>query len=92
MASVKVGVYDVQNALQAQVFNVFNHANWYVQNGDGINQRGYNLIGTNCGHGMTLNQTYYLASNSGPGNFSELQETSPNVLPRILHFSIGFMS
>ena len=42
MASVKVGVYDVQKAFQPQAFNVFNHANWYVQYGDGINQMQYN--------------------------------------------------
>ncbi|MGA8555895.1 MAG: TonB-dependent receptor, partial [Candidatus Acidiferrales bacterium] len=28
--------------LQAQAFNLFNHANYYVQNGDGINQLQYN--------------------------------------------------
>jgi hypothetical protein len=27
---------------QAQAFNLFNHANYYVQNGDGINQLQYN--------------------------------------------------
>ncbi len=76
--------------LQAQAFNLFNHANWYVQNGDGINQLQYNPIGTNCGNGMTLNQTCYLVPNSGPGNFGTLQEVSPNGLPRVLQFSGRF--
>jgi hypothetical protein len=75
---------------QAQAFNLFNHANYYVQNGDGINQLQYNPIGTNCGDGMTRNQTCYLVSNSGPGNFGTLQEISPNGLPRVLQFSARF--
>lgn len=76
--------------LQAQAFNLFNHPNWYVQNGDGINQLQYNPIGTNCGNGATLNQTCYLVPNSGPGNFGALQEISPNGLPRVLQFSARF--
>jgi hypothetical protein len=75
---------------RAEVFNLFNHANYYVQNGDGINQLQYNPIGTNCGDGATLNQTCYLVPNSGPGNFGTLQEISPNGLPRVLQFSARF--
>jgi Carboxypeptidase regulatory-like domain/TonB dependent receptor len=75
---------------QAQAFNLFNHANYYVQNGDGINQIQYNPTGSNCGDGATLNQTCYLVPNSGPGNFGALQEISPNGLPRMLQFSARF--
>ncbi len=75
---------------QAQVFNLFNHPNYYVQNGNGINQLQYNPIGTNCGDGVTLNQTCYLVPNSGPGNFGSLQEISPNGLPRVLQFAARF--
>ncbi len=75
---------------QVQAFNLFNHANYYVQNGDGINQLQYNPIGTNCGDGATPNQLCYLVPNSGPGNFGALQEISPNGLPRVLQFSIRF--
>jgi hypothetical protein len=75
---------------QAQAFNLFNHANYYVQNGDGVNQLQYNPIGTNCGDAMTPNQTCYLVPNSGPGNFGTLQEISPNGLPRVLQFSARF--
>src|SRR6202167_4479776 len=75
---------------QAQAFNLFNHANYYVQNGDGINQLQYNPVGTTCGDGMTLNQTCYLVPNTGPGNFGALQEISPNGLPRVLQFSARF--
>jgi hypothetical protein len=73
--------------IQAQAFNLLNRANFYVQNGDGINQLQYNPIGSNCGDGATLNQTCYLVPNSGPGNFGALQEISPNGLPRVLQFS-----
>ena len=75
---------------QVQAFNVFNHANYYVQNGNGINQLQYNPIGTNCGDGATVNQTCYLVPNSGPGNFGTLQEISPDGLPRVLQFSVRF--
>jgi hypothetical protein len=75
---------------QVQAFNLFNHANYYVQNGDGINQLQYNPIGTNCGDGLSSNQLCYLVPNSGPGNFGALQEISPNGLPRVLQFSTQF--
>jgi hypothetical protein len=75
---------------QAQAFNLFNHANYFVQNGDGINSLQYNPIGQHCGDGTTVNQTCYLVPNSGPGNFGTLQEISPNGLPRVLQFSARF--
>jgi hypothetical protein len=75
---------------QVQAFNLFNHANYYVQNGDGINQLQYNPIGANCGDGATLNQTCYLVPNTGVGNFGAFQEISPNGLPRVLQFSARY--
>jgi hypothetical protein len=74
--------------LEAEAFNLFNHANYYVQNGDGINQLQYNPVGANCGDGMSQNQTCYLVPNTGPGNFGALQEISPNGLPRVLQFAV----
>ena len=79
-----------QLQLQAQAFNLFNHANYYVQNGNGINSLQYNPVGATCGDGATLNQTCYLVPNSGPGNFGSLQEISPNGLPRVLQFSARY--
>jgi carboxypeptidase family protein len=79
-----------QLQFQAQAFNLFNHANYFVQNGNGINQLQYNPIGTNCGDGASTDQTCYLVPNSGPGNFGTLQEISPNGLPRVLQFSARF--
>jgi len=79
-----------QLQFQVQAFNLFNHANYYVQNGDGINQLQYNPIGTNCGDGLSANQQCYLVPNSGPGNFGTFGEISPNGLPRALQFSARF--
>jgi Carboxypeptidase regulatory-like domain len=76
---------------QAEAFNLFNHPNYYVQNGNGINQLQFNPYGRNCGDGVSLNQKCYLVPNSGPGNFGALQEISPNGLPRIFQFSVRFM-
>jgi hypothetical protein len=80
---------------QVQAFNLFNHPNYYVQNGDGINQLQYNPIGTQqgqypCGDGVSVSQTCFLVPNSGPGNFGTLQEISPNGLPRVLQLSARF--
>jgi hypothetical protein len=84
-----------QLQLQAQAFNLFNHPNLYVQNGDGVNQAQYNPIGTQqgaypCGDGVSLNQTCFLVPNSGPGNFGTLQEVNPLNPPRVLQFSARF--
>jgi hypothetical protein len=75
---------------QAQAFNVFNHANYFVQNGDGINQLQYNPYGSQCGDSISATQSCYLVPNSGPGNFGALQEISPNGKPRALQFSARF--
>jgi hypothetical protein len=79
-----------QLQFQAQAFNLFNHANYYVQNGNGINQIQYNPIGQTCGDGIHADQQCYLVPNSGPGNFGAFQEISPNGLPRVLQFSARF--
>jgi Carboxypeptidase regulatory-like domain/TonB dependent receptor len=81
--------------LQVQAFNLFNHANFYVQNGTGVNQAQYNPIGTSqgqypCGDGISLNQTCFLVPNSGPGNFGTLQEINPLNPPRVLQFAVKY--
>jgi hypothetical protein len=63
--------------LEAQVFNLFNHPNYYVQNGNGINQLEYNPIGTDCGDGTTLNQTCYLAPKSGSATLGPCRKSAP---------------
>jgi hypothetical protein len=64
-------------ALQVQIFNVLNHANYYVQNGTGVNSVQYEAApfgnnpdgSTTCGDGATLNQTCYLVPNASSANF-----------------------
>jgi len=82
--------------LQVQAFNLFNHANFYVQNGGGVNQAQYNPIGTSggqypCGDGASLNQICFLVPNSGPGNFGTLQEINPLNPPRVLQFAVKYV-
>jgi hypothetical protein len=77
-------------ALKAQVFNLANHANFYVQNGAGINQTQYNPVGPTCGDGMTLNQTCYLVPNVGAGAFQSLESIGQLNGPRVFQFSFGY--
>jgi hypothetical protein len=53
---------------QAQAFNLLNHANYYVQNGNGVDAVQYAPTGPTCGDGQTLKQTCYLI----PTQVSEL--------------------
>jgi len=73
--------------LQAQVFNLFNHANYFVQAGSGIVQTQYNPVGPNCGDGVTLNQTCYLVPNSG---FQTLQSINQLNGPRTFQFAFRY--
>jgi len=73
--------------VKAQSFNLFNRANFFVQNGSGVNAFQYNPIGTNCGDGMTLNQTCYLVPNP---TFGTLQSVSQSNGPRIFQFAIQY--
>lgn len=85
-----------EKQLQLQAFNLFNHANYYVQNGAGMNQARYKPIGTfqgqyPCGDGISQNQTCFLVPNSGPGNLGPLQEINRQLnSPRVLQFSVKF--
>jgi hypothetical protein len=80
-------------ALQAQVFNVMNHANYYVQNGTGVNSVQYAAAAfgnnpdgsTTCGDGATLNQTCYLVPNP---NFGKLQVINALNGPRVMQFAL----
>lgn len=77
-------------SLKAQVFNVANHANFYVQNGSGINATQYNPVGPTCGDGATLNQTCYLVPNAGPGNFQTLESINELNGPRVFQFAFYY--
>ena len=71
--------------LQAQVFNVMNHANYYVQNGTGAIPIQYSPIGSTCGDGATPNQQCYLVSTPG---FGTLQTINALNGPRVIQFSL----
>jgi hypothetical protein len=73
--------------LKAQVFNLLNHPNFFVQTGRGINQTQYDPIGPNCGDGATLNQTCYLVPDPG---FKTLQSVSELNGPRVFQFAFYY--
>jgi len=74
--------------LQVHAFNVLNHANYYVQNGTGVNPIQYSPFGSTCGDGQTLNQTCYLVPNTGPGGFGTLQVINALNGPRVFQFAL----
>ena len=76
--------------LKAQVFNLFNSANYYVEAGDGINQVHYTASGTTCGDGMTMNQTCNLSYNNGPGGFQTKTAIAQPNPPRIMQFAFTY--
>src|SRR5271157_1668161 len=71
--------------LQAQVFNLLNHPNWYVQNGNGVNATQYQPAGSTCGDGQSRSQTCYLVPEPG---FGTLQTINSMYGPRVLQFSL----
>ncbi|MBZ5663577.1 MAG: TonB-dependent receptor [Acidobacteriia bacterium] len=71
--------------LQAQVFNVANHANYYVQNGTGVVPIQYSPTGPNCGDGATLNQQCTLVPSEG---FGTLQTINALNGPRVMQFAL----
>ncbi len=80
-------------SIQAQVFSVMNHANYYVQNGTGVNSVQYGAASfgnkpdgsTSCGDGATPNQTCYLVPNP---NFGKLQVINALNGPRVMQFAL----
>jgi hypothetical protein len=80
-------------ALQLQVFNVMNHANYYVQNGTGVDSVQYAAApfgnnpdgSTTRGDGATLNQTCYLVPNA---SFGKLQVINALNGPRVMQFAL----
>jgi hypothetical protein len=81
--------------LQAQIFNIANHANYYVQNGTGVvaNQYAVAAFGKNadgsttCGDGVHSNQFCYLLPSS---NFGELQVINYLNGPRVMQFALKY--
>jgi hypothetical protein len=77
-------------SLQVQAFNLLNHANYYVQNGNGVNAVQYLPFGDTCGNpgNPQTNQTCYLVPNSGANGFGTLQRINSLNGPRVLQFAI----
>jgi hypothetical protein len=83
-------------ALQVQVFNAMNHANFYVQNGTGVDSIQYAAAtfgnnpdgSTTCGDGIHLNQTCYLTPNP---DFGKLQVINALNGPRVMQFALKLM-
>jgi hypothetical protein len=80
-------------SLQAHVFNIANHANYYVQNGTGVSANQYSAAdfgnnpdgSTNCGDGVTLDQHCYLVPATGFGTLQIINYQNP---PRIMQFAL----
>jgi hypothetical protein len=70
--------------LQVQAFNLLNHANYYVQNGNGVNPVQYLPVGNTCGDAQSQNQTCYLVPEPG---FKQLQIVNALYGPRVFQFS-----
>ena len=75
---------------KAQIFNLFNSANYYVYAGNGINQVQYIATGATCGDGATLNQACTLKANNGVGGFKSLSAVDQANPPRIAQFSFAY--
>jgi Carboxypeptidase regulatory-like domain/TonB dependent receptor len=71
--------------LHVQAFNVLNHANYYVQNGTGVNPIQYSPFGSTCGDGSSSNQTCYLVPSAG---FGKLQVINALNGPRVMQFAL----
>jgi hypothetical protein len=71
--------------LQAQVFNVMNHPNYYVQNGTGAAPIQYTPFGTNCGDGKSANQQCFLVPSP---TFGQLQVINALDGPRVMQFAL----
>jgi len=71
-------------SFQVQAFNLFNHANYYVANGNGVNQIQYSPVGDDCGEAGGI---CGLVPNSG---FGTLQRINALNGPRVLQFAIKY--
>jgi hypothetical protein len=73
--------------LQIQAFNLLNHANFYVQNGNGVQFVQYQPVGQSCGDGQTMNQTCFLVPNSSFGQLNVINALNG---PRVLQFAFKY--
>lgn len=74
-------------ALKVQAFNLFNHPNYFVQNGGGVNATQYTPVGQTCGDGSSLNQQCFLIPNPSFGQFQSVSELNG---PRIFQAAFTY--
>ena len=72
---------------KAQAFNLFNHPNFFVQAGTGVNATQYSPIGPTCGDGTSANQQCFLVPASG---FKALTSIDQLNGPRIFQFALTY--
>jgi Carboxypeptidase regulatory-like domain/TonB dependent receptor len=73
--------------IKAQAFNLFNHPNYYLQNGTGILATQYDPIGSTCGDGVSVNQLCYLVPHAGFQTRQSVSELNP---PRVFQFAFYY--
>ena len=73
--------------LQVQAFNLLNHANFYVQNGNGVQFLQYEPVGPTCGDGHTVNQQCFLVPSSNFGQFNVISALNG---PRVLQVAFKY--
>jgi len=71
--------------VEAQAFNLLNHANYYVQNGNGVSQIQYEPFGSTCGDGQSQNQQCYLVPQQQFGTLLVINALNG---PRVLEFAL----
>lgn len=78
-------------SMAAQVFNLTNHQNYFVQAQAGVQTLQYNPVGNNCGDGVSVNQTCYLIPNTkaqgSSSPFGQLESIDQLNPPRVWQFS-----
>jgi hypothetical protein len=77
-------------SLHVQAFNLLNHANYYVQNGNGVNQVQYRPFGNTCGDGKSTDQICGLVPNHGANGFGSLRRINALNGPRVLQFALKY--
>lgn len=71
--------------LEAQAFNLVNHANYYVKYGTNVSQIQYVPFGSTCGDGQSRNQQCYLVPREGFGTLLVINSLNG---PRVLQFAM----
>ena len=81
-------------SMTAQVFNLTNHQNYFVQAQSGVQTLQYSPVGNNCGDGASANQTCYLVPNTvaqgSTSPFGQLEAIDQLNPPRVWQFAARY--